>query len=247
MKILAAGKVRLVLSGLFFVNLLLVSCGDLSTPTSAGDSLSGAPSTTALTTATTSVPSTRTTATSSTSVATTITTSVPATTTPAATPPLKLTLTPVPVTVLSLAVTAGIPSPGIGATHTGPASLYPDPNLTPGAVFPGATAAEVCVPNYTKGVRDVNDAEKKEVFQRYQIADVPGKYEVDHFISLELGGSNDVTNLWPEPYEPKPGAREKDKVEDALHLAVCKNQITLEQAQTIIKTDWYAYYLKITN
>lgn len=47
--------------------------------------------------------------------------------------------------------------------HTGPASLYPNPGLTPGDVFPGATAAQVCVPGYSKSVRNVSSEEKAAV------------------------------------------------------------------------------------
>ncbi|HKW85912.1 MAG TPA: hypothetical protein VJM82_02480, partial [Nitrospiraceae bacterium] len=66
--------------------------------------------------------------------------------------------------------------------------------------------------------------------------------EIDHLISLELGGSNDLTNLWPEPYSPAPGAHEKDKLENALHKAVCGGKMTLKEAQQKIATDWYAAY-----
>ena len=33
-------------------------------------------------------------------------------------------------------------------------------------------------------------------------------------MSLELGGSNDIKNLWPEAALPTPGFHEKDAVED---------------------------------
>ena len=132
----------------------------------------------------------------------------------------------------------------------GPASLYPNPSLTPGDVFPNVTAKEVCVSGYSSSVRAVSSDEKAAVYQRYGIPNEPGKHEVDHFISLELGGSNMVTNLWPEPYATpdapnKIGAHEKDKVENYLHDQVCKNAMTLPQAQEQIRTDWYAVYLKI--
>jgi hypothetical protein len=70
-------------------------------------------------------------------------------------------------------------------------------------------------------------------------------YEVDHFVSLELGGSNDIKNLWPEPYLPKPGARQKDVVENYLHRQVCAGNMTLPDAQQAIKSDWYKIYEKI--
>ena len=71
-------------------------------------------------------------------------------------------------------------------------------------------------------------------------------YEEDHLISLELGGNpNDPRNLWPEPYNPRPGARQKDTVENYLHNQVCAGTMTLIDAQNAIATDWYKVYLEI--
>jgi hypothetical protein len=70
----------------------------------------------------------------------------------------------------------------------------------------------------------------------------PGADEVDHFIPLELGGSNDITNLWPEPYSA-PGAHEKDHVENYLHEQVCNGSMALGDAQQMIANDWYAVYV----
>jgi hypothetical protein len=145
--------------------------------------------------------------------------------------------------------TAPVAAGGSGG-KAGPASLYPNPTLTPGDAFPGVTAKEVCVSGYSSSVRAVSSDEKAAVYQRYGIPNEPGKHEVDHFISLELGGSNMVTNLWPEPYVTPDapgqiGAHEKDKVENYLHDQVCKNAMSLQQAQEQIRTDWYAVYLKI--
>jgi hypothetical protein len=39
--------------------------------------------------------------------------------------------------------------------------------------------------------------------------------EVDHLVSLELGGSNDRANLFPEAASPRPGSHDKDKRENA--------------------------------
>jgi hypothetical protein len=128
--------------------------------------------------------------------------------------------------------------------HTGPASIYPNPALTPGDVL-AVTNVDVCAPGYASGVRDVSAKEKAMVFQRYGLADVAGMYEVDHFISLELGGSNAVENLWPEPYAPPPGAKEKDRVENFLHAQVCSGKMTLRDAQEAIRTDWYRIFLSL--
>ena len=71
-------------------------------------------------------------------------------------------------------------------------------------------------------------------------------YEEDHLISLELGGHpTDARNLWPEPYSPKPGAREKDVVERYLHRQVCQGVLPLSEAQQQIATDWYKVYVAI--
>ncbi|MBI5153271.1 MAG: HNH endonuclease [Parcubacteria group bacterium] len=109
------------------------------------------------------------------------------------------------------------------------------------------TANDVCRHGYTKEVRSVSTALKREVCRRYGVSyPTPhGAYEIDHFIPLELGGSNDVTNLWPEPANPRPGFHEKDVVENYLHREVCKGRMTLKQAQEAIRNDWYAVYLSI--
>jgi hypothetical protein len=63
-------------------------------------------------------------------------------------------------------------------------------------------------------------------------------------ISLELGGSNSVKNLWPEAYDLDWGARVKDALENKLHTMVCSGDISLERAQHEIATDWIAAYKK---
>ena len=129
--------------------------------------------------------------------------------------------------------------------HAGPAGLYPDPAPTPGEAFPEVTAAQICVPGYSSGVRSVSGAEKAHVYARHGIVNVAGQHEVDHFISLELGGDNALATLWPEPYLPLPGARQKDTVENYLHGQVCSGAMSLQEAQYEIATDWYAVYLLI--
>jgi hypothetical protein len=129
--------------------------------------------------------------------------------------------------------------------RAGDASIYPDTALTPGDIIPGVTAADVCTPYYTQRVRSVNSSEREVVYRNYKIVNVPKEHELDHFISLELGGSNAASNLWPEAYEPRPGAHEKDRVENYLHRQVCSGKITLEEAQREIVSDWYAVYLTL--
>ncbi len=55
---------------------------------------------------------------------------------------------------------------------------------------------------------------------------------------LELGGSNDIKNLWPQPDEPRPGALEKDSLENTLHEVVSKGELPLADAQKCIESNW---------
>jgi hypothetical protein len=100
----------------------------------------------------------------------------------------------------------------------------------------------VCVRGYSAGVRDVPQSEKDAVYARYGVADVPYKHEVDHLVSLEVGGSNAIRNLWPEPYAGRWGARTKDVLEDRLHELVCDGRLGLRSAQRIEAADWVLAY-----
>jgi hypothetical protein len=123
------------------------------------------------------------------------------------------------------------------------ANALPDSACTPGAIFPDATADKICVPGYSKSVRDVPTSVKNQVYAEYGITShSAGEYEVDHLISLELGGSNDIANLWPEPADPRPGFHEKDKVENYLHDQVCKGAVLLSRAQVEIANNWLGVY-----
>jgi len=127
--------------------------------------------------------------------------------------------------------------------------LFPDTNLTPG-VTRVVPAKAVCVPGSSKAVRNVPTSEKNAVYKEYKILHrAPGSYEIDHDLSLELGGSNDIGNLWPEGYDINvngfnEGAHTKDALENKLHSLVCSGKLTLKQAQDAIRGDWRPAYLK---
>jgi len=118
----------------------------------------------------------------------------------------------------------------------------PDPRCTPGSADPAVTQGNIrqtiCRPGYTKTVRpSASQTDRFKYDVAYPAYGTPRseKTELDHLVSLELGGSNDATNLWPEsPPTPNP----KDKVENALHAAVCDGRVTLAAAQNAIASDW---------
>lgn len=121
----------------------------------------------------------------------------------------------------------------------------PDPRRTPGATL-AVTAADICVPGYSRKVRNVPSSVKRDVYRTYGITDPPPRrYEVDHLISLELGGSNSERNLWPESYETEPwNAHRKDELENELHRRVCAGTLDLGTAQREIAGNWIAAYQK---
>lgn len=130
--------------------------------------------------------------------------------------------------------------------HHGSVQL-PSSSLTPGAVDPAMTKAKLCDPKFRTGaVRLVTEKTKKQACAEYGLGEkdgCPGKgFEIDHLVSLELGGTNDIKNLWPQR---APEFHWKDALEDHLAAMVCKGEISLAEAQHAIRADWYAEYLKL--
>lgn len=141
--------------------------------------------------------------------------------------------------------TAGQPQWGVQTKTSGCAGVngLQDSACTPGAIFPNVTKDQICVSGYSSSVRNVPESEKTQDYSEYGIAShYAGQYEVDHLISLELGGSNDIANLWPEAASPKPGFHEKDQVENYLHDQVCSGAMSLHDAQVQISTNWLTVY-----
>jgi hypothetical protein len=129
------------------------------------------------------------------------------------------------------------------------AADLPDPTLTPGRARV-VSKAEVCRRGSSRDARHVTAAMKREVFRRYGIPSGnhtgfcagPHGCEVDHLISLELGGANAVENLWPQPFDGKWNAHLKDKLENGLNKEICAGTITMKQAQEEIRTNWIEAY-----
>jgi hypothetical protein len=126
-----------------------------------------------------------------------------------------------------------------------PTPILPDPSLTPGDTFE-VTVPDLCVPGYTKKVRNVPAEMKWELYREYGITlHGTGDYEVDHLIPLELGGSNSIKNLWPESHRTSPwNAQVKDRLEGKLHELVCDGKIDLKTAQQAIASNWIEAYKK---
>lgn len=125
------------------------------------------------------------------------------------------------------------------------APLLPDPLKTPGDALT-TDPAVICRPGYTKTVRNVPQQLKEQVYREYGITSrESGEYEIDHLISLELGGSNSIRNLWPQSFKTQPlNAHVKDEIENKLHELACAGQITFPEAQQAIALNWEQAYAK---
>ena len=174
-----------------------------------------------------------------------------------------MTSTTAPVSTL-VATGAGWDERGLQGLQPPPATchyrtaddgyLLPDPDCTPGAVDARVTQADIgatiCRSGYTSSVRppeSMTEPAKYRSMDAYGATGSASRYEYDHLVPLELGGSSDVRNLWPEPNQGSPsqfdstdsyGINAKDGVEDRLRYAVCAGKVALAAAQQAIAGDW---------
>ena len=127
----------------------------------------------------------------------------------------------------------------------------PNPSLTPGAIDPSVTQANiqstVCVKGYTKTVRPpayFTNKLKKSQMREYGYIDIdPKHYEEDHLIALSIGGApDDPRNLWPQPRISQWNAGKKDELEFKLYKMVCNGRVPLAEAQREMAKDWIGAY-----
>jgi len=135
-------------------------------------------------------------------------------------------------------------------TKTSGCKLGPNPDrrCSPGAYYSKLPKAVICSASFrTSSIRNVPQSEKYAVEAEYgMVQKLYGRtLEIDHIVSLELGGSNDIANLFPERASPAPGYKVKDKLENKLHSLVCSGQKSLRSAQREIATNWQLLYRKV--
>jgi hypothetical protein len=123
----------------------------------------------------------------------------------------------------------------------------PKPKL---AITPGETRSitleEVCRYPHAEVVSENIPAEMRgRVFAAYGLkASQRDQFEVDYLITPDLGGTESIRNLWPQPYSVRWNARVKDRLEERLHELVCGGKLDLATAQRDIAVDWIAAYRK---
>jgi len=131
----------------------------------------------------------------------------------------------------------------------------PDPRCTPGAINPTLTIDILRDPAFrTTCVRDnaTTAAQKAGTYSWYQVSHpqnntgVMQTCELDHLVSLELGGADTLDNIWPQCGPPGVVLRErffkqKDMVENYLAKQVHDGLMKLKDAQDGIARDWTQY------
>jgi hypothetical protein len=130
---------------------------------------------------------------------------------------------------VNLFLAAIIASVALTANARAQEALLPNPKLTPG---------RLAVRDKDRG--GVTLAMEKKVFSRYRLPwPRRAEFKIDHLVPVELGGADTIDNLWPQSLRAKPyGADRKELLTEVLLERVAKKQITLEQAQELIRKDW---------
>jgi hypothetical protein len=131
----------------------------------------------------------------------------------------------------------------------------PDPACTPGAINPTVTL-KVLQSGKFKTTCDRNKAssmtQKSATYSEYGVPHPKGNTgknqicELDHLVSLELGGADTVDNIWPQCGPDSVALAQryfkiKDGVENYLAVQVRQGQIALADAQHGIAQDWTQY------
>jgi len=128
----------------------------------------------------------------------------------------------------------------------------PDPKCTPGVLNHNVTQDNIedtiCKSGFTKTIRPPTKYTTPleiELMKSYGFTGDRKDFELDHLISLQLGGHpKDVKNLWPEPYKTEFNAHIKDTFENYLKRQICNGSMSLSDAQKQIATDWKTSWME---
>jgi hypothetical protein len=120
----------------------------------------------------------------------------------------------------------------------------PDAKLTPGVVAIHDLATVCRQAKHTKGLFApldplITPANQQAVFAAYKISVQQEKrYGLDFLIPLQLGGANVPANIWPVSSSRGVGFREKEVLNQRMHILVCHGDMPLDQAQREMAGDW---------
>jgi Protein of unknown function (DUF3761) len=127
-------------------------------------------------------------------------------------------------------------------------SARPDRHCSPGAYYSRLTKGVICSASFRTGtIRNVPQAEKFRVEREYGMAATYYGYtiEIDHIVPLELGGSNAIANLFPEPGSGTANYHTKDALENRAKAEVCAGTLSLRAARRGFAMNWEALYRRL--
>ena len=127
-------------------------------------------------------------------------------------------------------------------------SARPDRHCSPGAYYARLTKRVICAGSFRTGaIRNVPQAEKFHVEREYGMAPAYYGYsiEIDHIVPLELGGSNAIANLFPEPGSGAANYHMKDALENRAKAEVCDGRLSLRTARRGFARNWEALYRRL--
>lgn len=118
----------------------------------------------------------------------------------------------------------------------------PIKSITPGFANPSIGKSQIC--SHIERPRVDRQSKKiQNLFLQYGIStSEQSNYTIDHLIPVELGGSSDVANLWPQ--RTTPDSHVKDKLENRLKDDICTGAISVQEAQQSYVSDWRQTYIK---
>ena len=109
----------------------------------------------------------------------------------------------------------------------------PKAALTPGETRP-ITIAEICRKPDADVIAWVPPETRRKVFSECGIRANSSNFEVDYLITPDLGGTESIRNLWPQPWSAVWNAHVKDRLEERLHKLVCAGDWTCEPHNTTL-------------
>lgn len=136
--------------------------------------------------------------------------------------------------------------PNPGKSNAEMEASLPNHALTPGMTHT-VNLEDVCSDSDEDLDPAVPPQRREAVFREYGISPDRSaeEFQVDYLISPQLGGTDDVRNLWPQSYkETTWNAEAKDALERHLYQLVCERKISLAEAQHDIATNWITAYRK---
>lgn len=142
--------------------------------------------------------------------------------------------------LLAVFVIRTVASGDAPAVQMAGAHALPVATVTPGAVS-SLSADALCAGE--RPSRVVTADVRARVLDVYGMRDASAdSYELDALITPELGGTADLSNVWPQRYSATWNAHVKDALETLLAGRVCRHEMPLATAQQALATDWIASY-----